>query len=89
MSRWFDPTAFKAPASGFFGTSSRGVIKGPGLSLLHAGLARQFGLYERLRLRAEITATNVMNHPNWSNPATNISSAASVGVISGVGGVSG
>ena len=88
VSRWFDPTAFKAPAAGFFGTSSRGVIKGPGLSLLHAGLAKHFDLYERLRLRAEITATNIMNHPNWSNPAANISSAASVGVISGVGGVS-
>ena len=33
-------------------------------------------------------ATNVMNHPNWSNPAMNITSPASVGIISGVGGVS-
>ena len=35
-----------------------------------------------------LTATNFFNHPNWSNPAVNISSAAAVGVISGVGDVS-
>jgi hypothetical protein len=36
-----------------------------------------------------LTATNFYNHPNWSNPATNITALANVGVISGVGGVNG
>jgi hypothetical protein len=39
-------------------------------------------------MRCELTATNLLNHPNWSNPATNISSLAQVGVISSVGEVS-
>jgi hypothetical protein len=42
-----------------------------------------------MRFRYEATATNFFNHPNYSNPATNISQGASVGVISGVGGVNG
>ena len=44
---------------------------------------------QRFRARLEITATNVFNHPNWSNPATNISQTSNVGVITGVGGVNG
>jgi hypothetical protein len=36
--------------------------------------------------RLELTATNVLNHPNWSNPAVNISTPATVGTISSVGG---
>lgn len=88
VNRWFDVSAFAATRAGAFGTSSRGVIKGPGLTSLHTGLAKQFSLREGLKLRTELTATNVLNHPNWSNPATNISSAASAGIISAVGGVS-
>jgi hypothetical protein len=42
-------------------------------------------LGERTRLRLELTATNLFNHPNYANPALNISSAATVGVISNVG----
>jgi hypothetical protein len=36
-----------------------------------------------------LTPTNVFNRQNFSNPAVNITSAAAVGVISGVGGVNG
>jgi hypothetical protein len=53
-----------------------------------AGLAKHFDLAGPLRMRVEITGTNILNTPNWSNPGTNISSAAQVGVISGVGEVS-
>lgn len=84
--RWFDPTAFAAPPVGRFGTSAKGVIKGPSSSVVHAGLAKWFRIHERVRARAEITATNLFNHPNWNDPATNISSTATVARISGVGG---
>ncbi len=86
--RWFDATAFAAPTPGSFGSASKGVIHGPGSEVWNVGLAKSFDLGQRLRLRWEMTATNFLNHPNWSNPATNISSAAQVGVISGVGNVS-
>ncbi len=86
LARWFDPAAFEAPKNGAFGTAARGVIKGPNLALLHASIAKSWAWRERLRLRLDLTAMNSLNHPNWSNPATNITQAA--GVITGVGGVS-
>ncbi len=86
---WFDTSAFSAPTTGYYGTSAKGVIKGPGCNTWHAAVVRHFSLYEHLKLRWELEATNVANHPNWSNPATNISSLAQAGVISGIGGVAG
>jgi hypothetical protein len=87
-SRWFDPSAFAAPTPGSFGTAAKGVIKGPGSSVWDAGIAKQFDLHGGMRLRWELTATNLLNHANYSNPGVNISSLAQVGVISGVGDVS-
>jgi len=87
-SRWFDPTAFAPPTPGSFGTAAKGIIHGPGSTIWNAGLAKYFDLTGGLRMRWEITATNLLNTPNWSNPAVNISSLAQVGVISGVGDVS-
>ena len=90
VTRWFDAGAFAAPAAGRFGTSAKGVIKGPWVNVWHMGLIKNFQFGEKApRLRWELTATNIFNHPNWSNPATNISTVAQVGVISGVGGVQG
>ncbi len=90
ISHWFDATAFAAPASGRFGTSAKGVIKGPWVNVWHMGIFKTITFAERRpELRWELTATNVFNHPNYSNPATNISQVANVGVITGVGGVNG
>jgi hypothetical protein len=89
ISRWFDPTAFSAPPVGRFGTAPKGAIKGPNVNVWHMGLFKSFNFTEQVRLRWELTATNFFNHPNYSNPATNISQTGSVGVINGVGGVNG
>jgi hypothetical protein len=86
VNHWFDPTAFSAPTPGFFGSAAKGVLKGPGVSVLDAGLGKYFSITERLRLRWEMTATNFFNHPNWSDPSVNISDAVQVGVISSAAG---
>jgi hypothetical protein len=82
VNHWFDPTAFSAPTPGFFGSAAKGVLQGPGVSVLDVGLGKYFSITERLRLRWEMTATNFFNHPNWSDPSVNISDAVQVGVIS-------
>jgi hypothetical protein len=87
--RWFDVSAFESPKAGQFGTAAKGIIKGPGVNVWHMGLAKVVPIRERVRLRAEITATNIFNHPNWSLPALVVTSTASAGIISGVGGVNG
>jgi hypothetical protein len=89
VNRWFDTSAFARPPVGRFGTAAKGLIKGPHVNIWHIGFFKSFNLRETVRLRWELTSTNIFNHPNWSNPATNISTAASVGVISGIGGVNG
>jgi hypothetical protein len=85
---WFDASAFGAPQAGQFGSSSKGVIKGPGSFVLHAGLFKNIPITERVRARLELTATNLPNHPNYSAPAMDISNANTVGTIGGVGGSS-
>jgi|GEM_PF-217138 len=97
--RWFDTTAFAAPCVlvsgsttqcqasqrlGRFGTSARGVIIGPSATVFDAGLAKNFYFGERARLRLEMTGTNILNHPNFGNPALNLANAATFGVISNV-----
>jgi hypothetical protein len=83
---WFNPNAFAPPSAGQFGTSGKGVIKGPGVNIFAAGLHKDFAWGERARLRWELTSNNIFNHPNWANPSTDITDS-SVGVITSDGGV--
>ena len=69
------------PPLGRFGTSARGVIQGPGNTVFHAGLAKNFFFGERMRLRLEMTGTNIFNHTNYGNPGLNLANAATFGVI--------
>jgi hypothetical protein len=84
IARWFDPTAFAPPAPGFFGTSAKGVIKGPGRNDLDVSLLKYFRLSETASLRVGAWVLNFANHPQYNDPATNISSVAAVGVITSV-----
>jgi hypothetical protein len=84
IARWFDPTAFAPPAPGFFGTSAKGVIKGPGRNNLDVSLLKYFRLSETASLRVGAWVLNFANHAQYNNPATNISSVAAVGVITSV-----
>ena len=90
VNKWFDLAAFAAPSAGQFGSAAKGVIKGPRVNVWHAGFIKNFSFFDRgPRLRWELTATNFFNHPNYSNPNTNITNLTQAGVISGVGGVNG
>jgi len=86
VKRWFDVQAFGAPTPGQFGTSAKGVIKGPGVQVVDAGLSKYVPIAERLRLRWEVTATNFFNHPNWAVPGLTITDLANAGVITAASG---
>ncbi|MBI2684849.1 MAG: carboxypeptidase regulatory-like domain-containing protein [Acidobacteria bacterium] len=88
VNRWFDAAAFAAPAAGRFGTSAKGVIKGPGSAIVNTGFFKRIEITERVRVRLELTSTNFFNHPNWDNPNVTVTAAVGVGVITGVGGPS-
>jgi len=64
------------------------VIKGPGVNIWNLGLIKEFSFGEKApRLRYEVSATNMFNHPNWNNPRVNLSNLNTFGTIAGVGGV--
>jgi hypothetical protein len=83
--RWFNSAAFAVPQYGTLGNSSPGVIVGPGLTNFDFGLFKYFPIYEKVRLKLKMTATNIFNHPNLGNPNTDISSV-NVGRITGLTG---
>ncbi|MDQ6700253.1 MAG: hypothetical protein M3Z36_08705, partial [Acidobacteriota bacterium] len=84
VSHWFDASAFAPPPVGRFGTSAKGVIVSTPTNVLHATLAKEFPIGERARLRIEFLGSNVLNHPNYQDPNTNISSVGLTGVITAV-----
>jgi len=53
---------------GRFGTSSVGDVIGPGTVSLSNGLSKSFAITEGIRLRAEGTFTNILNHINLADP---------------------
>ena len=67
---------------GRFGNSQVGSVVGPGLVNLSSGLSKAFSITERLKLKAEGTFTNVLNHTNLGDPNMDLSSS-SFGLITG------
>jgi hypothetical protein len=82
IARWFDPTAFAVPAAGRFGNSGLNVLEGPGRHEHDVTILKRFRIAERLAFTYAMAITNLLNHPNFNNPASNISVPGSVGVIS-------
>jgi hypothetical protein len=74
----FAPTPVGA---GRFGNCGLGILQGPGMIDVDAGLAKHFQITERLGLRFEASFTNVLNHTNYAPPATNVSNPSTFGVL--------
>jgi hypothetical protein len=72
-----------APPVGPVGNCGVGILIGPGTTTIAAGLAKNFQVTERIRLRLEGTFTNLLNHPNFAPPPTNVT-ASSFGVTQSV-----
>ncbi len=82
--RYFNLAAFSpTPAgAGRFGNAGVGILQGPGTAAVAMGLAKNFTLTERTRLRFESTFSNVLNHTNFAPPATQIDNPGTFGVLS-------
>ncbi|MGB6694707.1 MAG: carboxypeptidase-like regulatory domain-containing protein [Terracidiphilus sp.] len=65
--------AFAAPAAGQWGTAGRFSITGPNQLTLNSQLQRTFRPHGKLYLDVAVNATNILNHPafsNWINSVT-------------------
>jgi hypothetical protein len=73
--RELNPAAFAATPELTNGTLGRNVLTGPGLFQIDASLRRQFRLFGATSLEMSITAFNILNHANFSNPVGYLGSA--------------
>ncbi len=83
LGRWFDSSCFAVPPAGRFGNAGMNILEGPGVHSHALSITKSFPITERLRLNYAAMMSNVFNHPNFSNPASNISVPAQAGVITG------
>jgi hypothetical protein len=83
---YFDPVAY-APVSiaagqpQRFGNSGRNPIRGPGFFNIDLGIFRTVPL-ARSSLQFRIELLNVLDHPNFANPGSDVSTASTFGIIS-------
>ena len=75
INHWFNPAAFANPAPGYFGNSSRNVIRGPGISNLDMSLLKNLTV-ERLNIQLRFESFNVLNHPEFGLPNNSVTSSA-------------
>ncbi len=88
VNAWYNVNAYASPAPGHFGNAGVGTIIGPGTNVWHVGVQKYFHFSENPRvprLRLELTATNIFNHQNLTNPDTIVSdgpgAAATIGDV--------
>jgi hypothetical protein len=60
------------------------ILQAPGLHEHNITVAKKFAITERFRFIFEAAMQNAFNHPNFNNPAANISTPGSVGVVSSI-----
>lgn len=79
----FNIGAFNPIPSGAVGNCGVGILEGPGTTTAALGLAKRVRLTERIGMRFEATFTNLLNHPNFASPPTNVTSS-SFGIVQNV-----
>jgi hypothetical protein len=94
LSEWFNPAAFAIPGCpatnpactnpadvGRFGNAGVNTLVGPDVINFDFSAMKDFVIKEHIRAQFRLVATNVFNHPNFSNPSANISSPGTVAQI--------
>jgi hypothetical protein len=74
VDRWFDPSAFAAPAAFTYGNSGRNVLRAPGLANLDFLVARNFRLTETTQLELRGEFFNLTNTAHFGRPNATIGS---------------
>src|SRR5581483_7103450 len=83
----FNGAAFAQPASGrgFYGTSARNILTGPGQQVWNIVAAKNFYIGERARVQFRWETFNSFNRPNFQIPDMNIS-GGSFGLVTSADG---
>ncbi len=84
---YLNPAAFCSAtciAPGTYGNVGRNAFRGRPNYQFDAQISRIFPIYERLNTTLRLECFNVLNHPNFSTPSTNLSSTSSFGQVSAI-----
>jgi len=76
ISQWFNTAAFSRAPNGTFGNSGRSVVIGPGIVNWDFSTSKDFHFTGQHYLQFRFEAFNFLNHPNWGDPNTTLSSVA-------------
>lgn len=86
LTQWFNPAAFAVPQPFTFGNSAPYSLFGPRYANWDTGVFKNFTIKELFRIQFRSEFFNALNHPNFGNPAANISVPAQVGRITSASG---
>jgi hypothetical protein len=75
-------TTGACPQLGTFGNIGRNAFRATPSLQFDAQVSRSIQMYKSLALLLRLEAFNVLNHPNFGNPATNLSTTSSFGQVS-------
>jgi hypothetical protein len=70
------------PQPGQVGTYGLATLKGPKSLSLDVNMIKRFQLHEKTEFELRVDAINVLNHPNFGAPSTNINGNNNFGQIS-------
>ncbi len=83
-SSWFDTSKFSQPSGPALGNMGKNVYAGPGSATFDAAMSRTFRLYKSVNLQFRVDAFDVLNHPVFNNPDTNLTDS-NFGKVTGAG----
>src|ERR1041384_1261576 len=69
---FLNPAAFAFPFAGAFGNLPRNALKGPGFNQFDLIFNKRFKFNESVNLEFRTEIFNILNHPNFANPASTL-----------------
>ncbi|HUI42294.1 MAG TPA: TonB-dependent receptor, partial [Terriglobia bacterium] len=76
INNWFNLAAFATPAVDTWGNLGRNIGRGPGYYEIDTALQKEIPLTERLKLEFRAEAFNLLNHPIYGDPDSDVSDGA-------------
>ena len=76
INNWFNLAAFATPAKDTWGNLGRNVGRGPGYYEIDTALQREVAITEQLKLKFRAEAFNLLNHPIYGDPDSDVSDGA-------------
>ena len=85
LNQYFKTASFVGSGT-LYGNTARNILRGPTQRDVDIGLTKYTAIHDNLNLEFRAQAFNITNTPNFSNPASDIGTASTFGVITATAG---